>query len=40
MDFTIPDFFEPISATRYIGSENYIKVEGYLNALKAVSAQV
>jgi len=37
MDFAISDFFEPISATRYIGSENYTKVEGYLNALKAVS---
>ncbi len=33
MDFTISDFFEPIRTTRYIGSENYTKVEGYLNEL-------
>ncbi len=33
----ISDFFEPIKATQYIGSDNYALVEGYLNALKAIS---
>jgi DNA-binding CsgD family transcriptional regulator len=37
MDVKISDFFEPIKTTKYIGSENYAKVDGYLNALKAVS---
>ena len=37
MDFKISDFFEPIHATKYIGSDKYAKVESYLNALKAVS---
>lgn len=37
MDVKISDFFEPVKTTKYIGSENYAKVDGYLNALKAVS---
>lgn len=37
MDHKISDFFEPIKATQYIGSENYAQVERYLNALKAIS---
>ena len=37
MDRKISDFFEPIHATKYIGSDKYAKVESYLNALKAVS---
>lgn len=37
MNHKISDFFEPIKATQYIGSENYVHVERYLNALKAIS---
>lgn len=37
MERNISDFFEPIKTIQYIGSDNYAKVEGYLNALKAVS---
>lgn len=37
MDRNIFHFFEPIKATQYIGSDNYALVEGYLNALKAIS---
>ncbi len=31
------DFFDPIVQTRYIGSENYRKIENYLEALQAIS---
>ncbi|MCL4481466.1 MAG: helix-turn-helix transcriptional regulator [Bacteroidetes bacterium] len=37
MNHKISDFFEPIKATQYIGSDNYAHVERYLNALKAIS---
>ena len=37
MNHRITDFFEPIEATRYIGSEDYTKVQSNLNALKAIS---
>lgn len=37
MAYNISDFFEPIIATQYIGSDNYTHVERYLNALKAIS---
>jgi len=37
MDHRISDFFEPIKATQYIGSDNYAHIEKYLNALKAIS---
>jgi len=33
----ISDFFEPIQATKYIGSNNYIKIESYLKSLQAIS---
>jgi DNA-binding CsgD family transcriptional regulator len=40
MDRNISDFFEPIKATKYIGSDKYALVESHLNALKAVSKLV
>lgn len=40
MNHKISDFFEPIETTKYIGSDNYTRIESYLNALKAVSKLV
>lgn len=37
MNYCISDFFEPIKATQYIGSDNYTHVEKQINALKAIS---
>lgn len=37
MKNNISDFFDPIQQTRYIGDENYRKVEHYLKALQALS---
>ncbi len=37
MDRKISDFFGPINPTKYIGSDDYAKVQSNLNALKAVS---
>ena len=37
MDHKISDFFEPLKTIKYIRSDNYAKVEGYLSALKAIS---
>jgi DNA-binding CsgD family transcriptional regulator len=37
MTHTSADFFDPIVQTRYIGSENYRKIENYLEALQAIS---
>lgn len=37
MTHTSADFFDPIKQTRYIGSENYRKIENYLEALQAIS---
>lgn len=37
MTHTSADFFDPIKQTKYIGSENYRKIENYLEALQAIS---
>lgn len=37
MKYTLEDFFDPIHETKYIGSENYRRIEHYLEALNALS---
>ncbi len=37
MDNSISDFFKPIEQINYIGSDNYSKIENYLEALQAIS---
>lgn len=37
MNHEISDFFEPIQPTKYIGSDNYSKIESYLKSLQAIS---
>jgi len=37
MTNTVADFFNPIEQTKYIGIDNYSKIEYYLDALKVVS---
>ena len=37
MNYTLDEFFDPIQQTKYIGSENYVKLKHYLKALQALS---
>ncbi|WP_319229236.1 helix-turn-helix transcriptional regulator [Draconibacterium orientale] len=37
MNKTQANFFDPIEQTKYIGHENYVKIEHYINALKSIS---
>ena len=37
MNRALSDFFNPIEQTKYIGSDNYRKIEHYLQALQAIS---
>lgn len=37
MNYTLDEFFDPIQQTKYIGYENYVKIEHYLKALQALS---
>lgn len=37
MDTSISDFFDPVEEIKYIGSNNYRKIESYIEALQAIS---